>query len=102
MKRLAFAMGASLGFVAGSWAGRGPFLKVESTARAFARRPEVRKLVDNTSAAMQQSLDELQSATTDRIEHVIETVRDKASSALHLASRDDQHTYTEGMTNILE
>ena len=51
---------------------------------------------------MQQSLDELQCATTDRIEHVIETVRDKASSALHLANRDDRHTYIEGMTNILE
>ena len=99
MKRLLFALGATLGFIAGSSAGRGPYRKVASATRALARRPELRRIV---AVTVDGALHDAQSAAALKIEHVIDVVRDKAAQALHLTDRDDLDTYVDGMANILE
>ena len=70
MKKLLLAIGAAVGFLAGSRAGRGPYTKLQSKARALARRPDVRKLVDDTSDAVQDKLHDVQSAAAEKIHHI--------------------------------
>lgn len=70
MKKLLLAIGAAVGFLAGSRAGRGPYTKLQSKARALARRPDLRKVVDDTSDAVQEKLHDVQSAAAEKIHHI--------------------------------
>lgn len=72
MKKLLLAIGAAVavGFLAGSRAGRGPYTKLQSKARALARRPDVRKVVEDASDAVQEKLHDVQSAAAEKIHHI--------------------------------
>jgi hypothetical protein len=71
MKKLSLAIGAAVGFLAGSRAGRGPYTKLQSKARAaLARRPDVRKVVDDTSDAVQEKLHDVESAAAEKMEKI--------------------------------
>jgi len=68
MKKLPLAISAGVGFLMGSRAGRGPYKKLESKARELTNRPEVRKVVDDTSDSVQQTLQDVQSAASHKLE----------------------------------
>ena len=70
MRKLSMAVGAAIGFLAGSRAGREPYEKLEGKARSIARRPDVRKLVDETSDTVHQKLHDAQDAASAKIHHV--------------------------------
>ena len=70
MKKLLLAIGTTVGFLVGSRAGRGPYTKLQSKARALSRRPDVRRAVDDTSESVQEKLHGARSAAANKIHHI--------------------------------
>lgn len=54
MQKFTFWAGAGLGFVIGSWLGRGPYEQLQSTVVRLVRRPEVHEPVEQIKTAARQ------------------------------------------------
>ena len=70
MKKLPFALGAVVGFLAGSRSGRGPYMKLEEKVREIAGRPDVRKVAEEASDTIQQKIHDVQSTAAQKIHHL--------------------------------
>jgi hypothetical protein len=57
MRKISFLVGAGIGFVVGSRAGRGPYEQLEANVRKVLRRPEVEKAVDQVKEAAGDAAD---------------------------------------------
>ena len=68
MKKLPLIVSAGVGFVMGSRAGRGPYKKLESRARQLANRSDVRKVVDEASDSVHQTIDDVESAASHKFQ----------------------------------
>ena len=54
MKKLTLLIGAGVGFVLGSRAGKGPYMQLEMKVRKIAGRPEVQEKIDQVKSAAQE------------------------------------------------
>jgi hypothetical protein len=70
MRKITFLLGAGVGFVLGSKAGRAPYQQLESKVRQVSRRPEVKEAVD-----------QLATTAKDQAAAVTEKVGDKLPSS---------------------
>ena len=96
MKKLTLLVGLGAGFVAGSWAGRGPYERVEAMVRNVMKQPKVQTTVHTAAdgaatplrdAAMDAAtgtIDEASKAATDAI---AETTREAATGTQKVASK---------------
>ncbi len=95
MKKLTLLVGLGAGFVAGSWAGRGPYERVEAMVRNVMKQPKVQTTVHTAAdgaatvrdAAMDAAtgtIDEASKAATDAI---AETTRRAATGTQKVASK---------------
>jgi hypothetical protein len=57
MKKIALLLGGIAGFLLGSYAGRGPYERVEAWARQLRRRPEVERVADQVTESAGQLSD---------------------------------------------
>lgn len=76
MKKFLLFVGAIVGFVFGSRAGRRPYELLETKARKLARRSDVQHAVDHTKWAVKDKVDETTTAIRDRADGVAQNVED--------------------------
>jgi hypothetical protein len=68
MKKLAFILGVGVGFVVGSWAGRGPYRRIEDVARHVVKQPKVQKTLHSAAESAAAVRDATLDAATDAID----------------------------------
>jgi hypothetical protein len=80
MKKLGLALGAAVGFVLGSRAGRGPYRRLESKTREVWGRPEVHQVLDHAGQAVRRqgsdAADFVRTSANDAAEIVPKKVRE--------------------------
>ncbi len=95
MKKLALLVGLGAGFVAGSWAGRSPYERLETTVRNVLKQPKVQTTLHTAAdggasvrdAALDAAtgvIDEASKAATDAID---EATRRVATGTQKVASK---------------
>jgi hypothetical protein len=74
MRKLSLITGMGIGFIVGSWAGRGPFEQLESGARSFMKQPKVqttlRSAADGAAAVRDASLEAATGALDETTQNV--------------------------------
>jgi hypothetical protein len=75
MKKLWLLVGAAIGFVLGSRAGRAPYERLESKAREVAGRPDVKHAVDAASEKVSDLTDTAVSAAGDKVSDLTDRVK---------------------------
>jgi hypothetical protein len=80
MKKVFLALGAAVGFVLGSRAGRGPYRRLESKVREVWGRPEVQQALDNAGETVRRhgsdAADFVRTSASDAAEIVPKKVRE--------------------------
>ena len=77
MKKLWLAVGAAIGFVLGSRAGRAPYEQLEAKARQVAGRPDVKRTVDAASDKVSSLATTAVSSASDKVSVLTERVSAK-------------------------
>jgi hypothetical protein len=77
MNKLWLLVGAAIGFVLGSRAGRAPYERLESKAREVAGRPDVKHAVDAASDKASDLTDTVVSAAGDKVSDLTDRVSSK-------------------------
>jgi cob(I)alamin adenosyltransferase len=89
MKRITLLLGGIVGFLLGSYAGRGPYESLEGRARRLRRRPEVKRVADQVNESVVQLGDVATSTASkaaDRASHAtaeaVESAADRVSETV--------------------
>ncbi len=85
MKKLILVIGLAVGFVLGSRMGRGPYNKLEQTARQFADDPRVQEKVEQARDTAATTAREVASTVKEKAPEVAETAKKKAGDAADAA-----------------
>jgi hypothetical protein len=67
MRKLTFVVGAGVGFVLGSRAGKGPYEQLEARVRGVANRPDVQKTVGDLTSTAKDQVSSATEKVTDKI-----------------------------------
>jgi hypothetical protein len=102
MKKLPMAIGAAVGFLAGSRAGRGPYTKVEQKTRELSHHPRVRKVIDTADQAIHERINAEHSVASEKIAHLKSVVHDKVPFGSHgtAACRSDPQDHAFGLAAL--
>jgi gas vesicle protein len=76
MKKSTLLLGGIVGFLLGSYAGRGPYERVEAWARKLRRRPEVRRVADQVTESAGHLGDVATSTASKAADHASEATAD--------------------------
>jgi hypothetical protein len=95
MKKVAFVAGMGTGFVVGSWAGRGPYRRLEDVVRHVVKQPKVQTTLHSAAESAAAVRDATLDATTEAIDGaskaaggaIEETSRKVANGAHKVASK---------------
>lgn len=90
MKKIALLLGGIAGFLLGSYAGRGPYERVEAWARQLRGRPEVQRVADQVT----ESAGQLSDVTTGTASKAADRASEAAADAV--GSVADRVTETVG------
>jgi hypothetical protein len=77
VKKLWLLVGAAIGFVLGSRAGRAPYERLESKARGVAGRSDVKQAVNAASDKVSELTDTAVAAASDKVSDLTERVSSK-------------------------
>ena len=83
MKKVAFVAGMGAGFVAGSWAGRGPYQRLEEVVRQVLKQPKVQATLESAAGNVAAVRD----ATLDAATGAIDDASRAATGAIEETSR---------------
>jgi gas vesicle protein len=84
MKKLTFVVGAAIGFVLGSRAGRGPYEGLENRARQLRGRPQVQRVTDQVGESAAQIADQVTESSKrvgDAAADLVSTAAERVSTA---------------------
>jgi hypothetical protein len=90
MKKLWLALGAIIGFVLGSRAGRGPYRRLESKAREVWGRPEVQQALDTAGQAVRSQGGDAADSVRANANDAAEIVRKKVREVVGTGSSDSK------------
>ncbi len=85
MKKLILVIGLAVGFVLGSRMGRGPYNKLEQTARQFADDPRVQEKVGQARDTAATAARDVATTVKEKAPEVKEAAKDKAADAADTA-----------------
>jgi len=80
LKKIALLLGGIAGFLLGSYAGRGPYERVEAWARQVRGRPEVQRAADQVAESAGQLSDVATGAAAKAAERASESAADAVGS----------------------
>ena len=91
MKKFTFLLGAIVGFVVGSRAGRGPYEQLEGATRQMIDHPKVQSVLHSAADSAESARDSALDATTGAIDdasHAATTAMNQTSRRIRSASHD--------------
>ena len=80
MKKIALLLSGIAGFLLGSYAGRGPYERVEAWARQLRGRPEVQRVADQVTASAGELSDVATGTVSNAADRAAETAADAVGS----------------------
>ncbi len=98
MKKITLVIGGVAGFLLGSYAGRGPYERVEQWARKLRGRPEVQRVADQVTESAGQLSDVATSTASKAADHAAEAASETVESVTDRVTEKVAHV-TDGSSS---
>ena len=95
MKKITLVIGGIAGFLLGSYAGRGPYERVERWARQLRGRPEVQRVADQVTESAGQLSDVATSTASKAADHAADAASETVESVTDRVTEKVAHV-TDG------
>jgi len=90
VKRFSFLLGAVVGFVLGSRAGRGPYLELETQARSLMKNAEIKRVLNRVKGAAKNQATSVAHKVGDKLPLAVTSlVETQPSTEVSYADRHD-------------